>query len=88
MQRLRQEHTYVCIHWLTWKPLEGQRRHHWMQGVWGKCTWSGCMASWETDQSIKCDLCHQHHHGMVHQQLIECPMWVGQFKVGLASLLE
>ena len=30
-------------------------------------------APWDIDYKIKFDLCHQQHHGTVHQGLIECP---------------
>ena len=77
---LEREHTTEGVHWMTWKPLKGQRTHRWMQWVWGNIHSANCRPTWETDRMDKCDLCHQHHQGIAHQRLVGCSGWATAFR--------
>ena len=59
---------YEGLHWATWLPLRGVRRHMWIQWVWGNVRWSGCSPPWERCK-VLCPMCLKWHRGTTHARL-------------------
>ena len=69
---------YEGLHWTTWLPLRGVRRHMWIQWVWGNVRWCGCSPPWQRCK-VLCPLWSKWHTGTTHARPAQCNAWLPVF---------
>ena len=82
--KMRRQHEVTGVHWVTWKPLKGIRRHLWTQWLWGNIAWMGCGYPGERTK-VSCTLCGKKHPGPVQARLVQCQVWKEHFRAEFCS---